>query len=97
MEMSEATKRVIEYLHKENEELRAKCNRLEKVIEELVDRATPKPKKVICITDHYFPETYDYDYSSGQCPNCKTYISFDETYQPAYCDKCGQALDWSEE
>ena len=31
--MSEATKRVIEYLHKENEELKAKCNALEKALE----------------------------------------------------------------
>lgn len=31
--MSEATKRVIEYLHKENEELKAKCDLLEKALE----------------------------------------------------------------
>ena len=31
--MSEATKRVIEYLHKENEELKAKCDLLEKALD----------------------------------------------------------------
>ena len=38
--MSEATKRVIEYLHKENEELKAKCDLLEKALDKACEVMT---------------------------------------------------------
>lgn len=53
-----------------------------------------KPKN---IKDYFFPETYDYDYSTADCPCCGENFSFDESYQINFCNGCGQAIDWSEE
>ena len=55
------------------------------------------PKKPINVQDCYIPETYDYDYSLANCPNCRMAFSFDEYHRPLYCNGCGQALKWGEE
>ena len=54
------------------------------------------PKKPKNIKDYLFPETYDYDYSTADCPCCGESFSFDESYQINFCNGCGQAIDWSE-
>ena len=53
-----------------------------KLLQELVDRATPK--KVV--NKHPFK-------SFGWCPSCNCSIS--RRHYPKFCG-CGQALDWSE-
>ena len=55
------------------------------------------PKKVINVQDCCIPETYDYDYSIANCPNCRMAFSFDEYHRPLYCNGCGQLIDWGEE
>ena len=60
------------------------------VLEELVERATPKKPD---ITVH-----------NGFCPNCHQAFGLERTqramlkpYWLSFCPCCGQALDWSEE
>ena len=58
-----------------------------KLMQELVDKATPKKVKEIDRSVGYFA-----------CPNCKQSIAwYCVNAQSKYCVKCGQALDWSEE
>lgn len=64
------------------------------VLGDILDKATPK--KVKEMQDHYFSETYEYNYTSGRCPNCDQGVSCDEYYEPKYCVECGQRLDWEE-
>lgn len=52
------------------------------------------PKKLLNVQDCYIPETYDYDYSVANCPNCRGVFSFDEYHRPLYCNKCGQKLSF---
>lgn len=59
------------------------------VLEELVDRATPKKPKITV--------------RNGFCPNCNYAFGFERTkeamlrpYWLSFCPCCGQALDWSE-
>ena len=66
----------------------------EMAIEALEKQIAKKPKN---IKDYFFPETYDYDYSTADCPCCGENFSFDESYQINFCNGCGQAIDWSEE
>ena len=65
-----------------------------KILQELVDKATPK--KVKNIENHYLFETYELDHTSGNCPNCNKGVSCDEYYQIEFCPDCGQKLDWNE-
>ena len=66
------------------------------ILQELVNRATPN--RVKQIEDHYFAETYEYDYSSGNCPHCGTSVYCDEyNAEPNYCFNCGQKLSWDNE
>ena len=60
------------------------------ILQELVNRATPN--RVKQIEDHYFAETYDYDYTSGHCSCCGADVCCDETDVPNYCSNCGQKL-----
>lgn len=55
------------------------------------------PRKVASMQDHYIPETYDYEYTSGNCPNCAKAIACDEREEVEFCPRCGQRLDWGEE
>ena len=56
------------------------------VLEELVEKATPKKPLEVC--------EYDFDvYLFGKCPVCGEGCNNGMNY----CDRCGQALDWSEE
>ena len=63
-----------------------------KLLQELVDKATPK--KVIIEKEEHDGTHYDEPYTETHliCPTCKS----DECYNK-YCPICGQALDWSEE
>ena len=58
------------------------------VLEELVERATPKKP--------------DVNINNGYCPNCHQAFGLERTRQAmirpywlSYCPCCGQALDWS--
>ena len=63
------------------------------ILQELVNRATPN--KVKQIEDHYFAETYEYDYSSGNCHHCGANVYCDEyDAEPNYYFNCGQKLSW---
>ena len=65
-------------------------------LQELVNRATPN--RVKQIEDHYFAETYDYDYTSCHCPCCGADVCCDEyDAEPNYCFNCGQKLLWNGE
>ena len=65
-------------------------------LQELVNRATPN--RVKQIEDHYFAETYEYDYSSGNCPHCGANVYCDEyDAELNYCFNCGQKLSWDNE
>lgn len=64
-------------------------------LQELVDKATPKKPKNIYIglltdCDDEFNISYG---KKGYCPCCNE----GQTEWDRYCNKCGQALDWSEE
>lgn len=66
------------------------------ILQELVNRATPN--RVKQIEDHYFAETYEYDYTSGNCPHCGANVYCDEyNTEPNYCFNCGQKLSWGDE
>ena len=54
------------------------------------------PKIPVNLQDHYFSETYDYDYTSFNCPCCGEELTSDEYHQPNFCPNCGQKLDWRE-
>lgn len=60
------------------------------VLQELVDRATPKKP--------------DVNINNGYCPNCHNAFGLERTRQAmlrpywlSFCPVCGQALDWSED
>ena len=61
------------------------------VLQELVDRATPKKPRYEA--DGYCNGVLVYD--TWRCPNCETRyeVDYDEF---KYCPKCGQAIDWSD-
>ena len=59
------------------------------ILQELVEKATPKKP---------IPLNWD----MNRCPNCKCYLptkrnALKKREPRIYCDRCGQALDWSEE
>lgn len=64
-----------------------------KILQELVDKVTPKkPKKII-------DDFYDYAYEYYFCPNCESQVidlSFNDTYCLFRCPSCGQALKWND-
>lgn len=73
------------------------------IIEELVDKATPK-KPVLSDNWKDEEQTDIYDENGfidpivSICPNCKKYGIFDFEYGEKfdYCKHCGQAIDWSD-
>ncbi len=69
--------------------------RLKAVMQELVDKATPK--KVNNEENHYVFETYELSHVSGDCPNCGSTFYYDEYETLNYCQHCGQALGWSKD
>ena len=62
------------------------------VLQELVDKATPKKPIEMVIEEKYLEIYVVY-----QCPNCKKEL-FSSTLisDNRFCRTCGQALDWSE-
>ena len=53
------------------------------ILEELVEKATPKKP---------FLKHVEYSF----CPNCHNTMSYDYNDKPMYCKDCGQALSWPE-
>lgn len=73
------------------------------VLQELVDKATPKKLIHDIVSDSYdedgLPESFEYEVR--KCPNCREHLvdeseDIDFSELP-YCPYCGKALDWSEE
>jgi|AGTN01.2.fsa_nt_gi hypothetical protein len=64
-----------------------------KLLQELVDRATPK--KVLNM--YMFVYMNEYTVKTGQCPFCKRGLGINEvTKSPKFCPDCGQALEWTD-
>lgn len=65
------------------------------VLEELVDRATPKKpeEKLIDVYCGEIPSEKELHY---YCQNCNEWVG-DEWFKYNFCPCCGQAIDWSEE
>ena len=67
--------------------LDSKCDLREvEVLQELVDKATPK-KILRTVNDNgepFLPRGY------GECPKCKTVVGCSDKY----CRECGQRLEW---
>lgn len=57
------------------------------ILEELVERDTPKKVKIGTSKHFKFPI----------CPNCKTELNEYYKYANKFCKECGQRLDWSKE
>ncbi len=87
--------------HEEDLELRPTAKEDIAILQELVDKETPKKPIEKIISD-----AYDYDGQGTfknkiiQCPNCEfelynEYECIDYTFN--YCPNCGQKIDWSDE
>lgn len=66
-----------------------------KLIQELVDKATPK-KPINYKSDAIEPYPHDI------CPNCTVWLldvlhPVEDIAKPSYCPFCGQAIDWSKD
>lgn len=57
------------------------------IVDELVDKETPKKPKTIIRTEKSFV--------NYECPNCDVSWGFTDTKVVKYCPCCGQHLDWS--
>ena len=74
-----------------------------KIMQELVDKATPKKLINDIVSDSYdedgLPESFEYEVM--KCPNCRAHLvdeSEDIDFRELpYCPYRGKALDWSEE
>ena len=66
------------------------------LLQELVDKATPK--KVDKNTKGIFPnnDTYLSYHTTYACPNCNCKLHLDWHEKRNYCPECGQKLDWSD-
>lgn len=95
MTSKEALDVLIDAKHCRNAEHEKQVNEAIEVLQELVDKATPK--KVNNEENHYVFETYELSHVSGDCPNCGSTFYYDEYETLNYCQHCGQALDWSED
>ena len=65
-------------------------------LQKLIDKATPKKPKI-----EKHPYSIDYESSLVDkyfCPNCNQFLREVAGYHfnKNYCDKCGQAISWSE-
>ena len=61
------------------------------VLQELVDKVTPKkPKKI-----EEFISFNGIPYKTAECPNCKEYNKVRAYILENRCYSCGQKLDWS--
>ena len=65
------------------------CTKAYETLKELVEKATQKKP---------IPLNWD----MNRCPNCKCYLptkrnALKKREPRIYCDRCGQAIDWSEE
>lgn len=59
-----------------------------KLLEELVEKATPKKPSKIYTT---------LKYNNYYCRSCTMYLCNEFLPKPNYCAGCGQVIDWSEE
>lgn len=96
MASQEALEVLIDAKHCRNAEHERQVNEAIKILQELVNKATPK--KLNNEENHYVFETYDLSHVSGDCPNCGRKLYYDEYDEDLnYCQYCGQAFDWSED
>ena len=95
MTSKEALDVLIDAKHCRNAEHEKEVNEAIEVLQELVDKATPK--KVNNEENHYVFETYELSHVSGDCPNCGSTFYYDEYEILNYCQHCGQALDWGKD
>ena len=82
---------------KYQEALDQMCNRCfdgkpRRVLQELVDKNTPKKVKISIAIEYDQIEEGWYEKHYYYCPNCNSLVD-----KPNYCPNCGQALDWSDE
>lgn len=74
-----------------------------KLLQELVDKATPKKPVLDEIWEEDYTTIYDeYGFvseASCVCLNCGKYAiyNFDYSIKFKHCHNCGQAIDWSDE
>lgn len=74
-----------------------------KLLQELVEKATPKKPIVGEIWEDDYKTIYDEDgfviESVCVCPNCGKYAIYNSEYDRKFkrCSHCGQAIDWSNE
>lgn len=68
------------------------CEKYINILQELVDKDTPKKVSPKWRTGYdpklYYPKSF-------YCPSCSRQLRSDQSYK--CCPKCGQALDWSYE
>ena len=60
---------------------------VEAAVIKALEKQIPKKPIIIEETEYYFGHTL--------CPNCEK-VEFGFT-QPCFCDRCGQAIDWSDD
>ena len=82
------------FVYHEGKMIQIKNIKNAKLLQELVDKATPK-KPIKLDYKLLLDEGWRYE-----CPICKCAIgintnAFDYTQEEGYCPTCGQALDWS--
>lgn len=70
-----------------NEECEEQCTEASNMAIEALEKQIPKKAEL---------ETSEGEYAIFLCPNCKR-IFHNHVDEPQYCDKCSQAIDWSEE
>ena len=64
----------------------ALCSDTAYIINQLINKAVPKPPNAV----KYRSKKRPYDFF---CPYCTERLY--DPIEPPYCDKCGQALDWN--
>ena len=64
------------------------------VLQELVDKATPKAPIVEQPKTKYYGSCLSKNLVFNVCPTCGNLLG---DVKVPYCNRCGQALDWSEE
>ena len=98
-EALDRTKEIYEVICDElkSKELTSKTNEDVEVLQELVDKATPKKPVPVCFEPE---EEWDNEEELYNCPNCGEPLpyNFDYDYpiKNKCCLECQQVLDWSE-
>lgn len=92
----EALDRLVEGNYLTNREKKQFAN----ILQELVDKETPKKPKKINAKDNPSVREGSLTYLTGYsyyCPNCNSFLGNSNIQISIYCKHCGQKLDWSGE